>query len=44
MSAAHQRELQIEKQLGRRSGGGLLTIAGSSIGGVSRAIGSTGPG
>ena len=30
VSAAHQRALQIEKQLGRRSSGGLLTNTGSS--------------
>ena len=44
VSAAHQRAVQIKKQLGQRSGGGLLTGVGSSIGGVSRATGGSGPG
>ena len=42
VSTVHQRALQIEKQIGQRSGGGLLTGAGSSIGGVSRATGNSG--
>ena len=42
--AVHQRALQIEKQLGRRFSGGLLTNIGSSIGGVSRATSSSSPG
>ena len=33
--------LQIEKQVGQRSGGGLLTNTGSSIGGVNCAISSS---
>ena len=44
VSAVHQRAVQIEKQLGQRSGGGLLTNANSSTGGVSHATGSSGPG
>ena len=44
MSAAHQRAVQIKKQLQRRSGGSLLTGAGSSIGGVSRATSGSGLG
>ena len=40
VSTVHQRALQIEKQLERRSGGGLLT----STGGVSRATSNSGPG
>ena len=43
MSAIHQRTVQIKKQLGRRSGGGLLTGASSSTDGVSRATGGSGP-
>ena len=39
---AHQRALQIEKQLGRRSGGGLLTNTGSSTGGVSHPTSNSG--
>ena len=44
VSAAHQRAVQIEKQLGRRSSEALLTGSGSSIGRVSRATGGSGPG
>ena len=36
--------LQIEKQIRQRSGGGLLTGVGNSIGGVSRAIDNSGMG
>ena len=44
MSVVHQRALQIEKQLWRRSSGWLLNNTGSSIGGVSCATSSSGPG
>ena len=42
--ATDQRALQIEKKVGQRSGGELLTNTGSSTGGVNRAISSSGPG
>ena len=42
VSAVHQRAVQIEKQLAQRSGGSLLTIVSSSIGGISRVTGSSG--
>ena len=41
--AAHQRALQIEKQLERSFGGGLLTGTGSNTGRVSRATSNSGP-
>ena len=44
VSTTHQKALQIEKQLGRRSGDGLLTNIGSSTGGASRATSNSGPG
>ena len=44
VSAAHQRAVQIEKQIGRRSGSGLLTGAGSSTDGVSHAADNSGQG
>ena len=37
VSAAHQRVVQIEKQLGQRPGGGLLIGVSGSTDGVSRA-------
>ena len=42
--AAHQRALQMEKQVGRRSGGGMLTNTGSRTGGSNRAANRSGPG
>ena len=44
VSPTLQRALQIEKQLGRRFGGGLLTNTGSSTEGVSCATSNSGPG
>ena len=44
ISTAHQRALQIEKQVGKRSGGGMITNIISSTGGTNRAESSSGPG
>ena len=44
MLVAHQRRVQIEKQLGQISSGGLLTDAGSSMGGISHPTGGSGLG
>ena len=44
MSAVNQRAVQIKKQLGRRSGGELLTGTGSSTDGVSFATSNSGLG
>ena len=43
VSAAHQRALQIEKQLGRRSSGGLAIGTGSYTSGVNRGASSCVP-
>ena len=43
VSATHQRALLIEKQLGRRSSGGLLTNTGGNTKKVDHAIGGSGP-
>ena len=43
VSAAHQRALLIEKQLGRRSSGGLLTNTGGNTEKVDHATSGSGP-
>ena len=43
VSAAHQRALLIEKQLGRRSSGGLLNNTGGNTEGVDHVTSSSGP-
>ena len=43
VSTAHQRALLIEKQLERRSGGGLLTNIGGNTEGVDHVTSGSGP-